>query len=257
MSLLLIDDGEIFFDGKNLKKYKEKDYYPKVSAVLEGNRNIYWYQSALENIYFFGYLKGLKKDDIKNKADRLLKIFDLYEQRNQKVSQYSRGMQQKLAIIISLLNDPLVLFLDEPTLGLDVVSKHNMIKILKEISKSTTIVLTTHQMDVVEKLAQNIILLDHGNILFDGDIKKLKDKEKKDKLRMEVYDPKRITAEIFKQNFIKQEGSISLIDFKRDNFDFNKVDNVLRENGLELINLKLKDNNIEDIFLKQGENNDF
>lgn len=122
------------FEEKNLDKWNMNEYYKRVSAVLEGNRNTYWYATGYENIKYFGYLKGLTLKEINEKSEIFLKKFDLYEDRNKKVSNYSRGMQQKLAIIISLINNPDVLFLDEPTLGLDVESKQKMIEILEEIS---------------------------------------------------------------------------------------------------------------------------
>ena len=96
----------------------------------------------------------MKDDYIVEKGTELLEFFDLINDKDKKVGQFSLGMQQKLSIIISLIHKPRILFLDEPTLGLDVVSKIDIIEKLKYLTKikGVTIILTSHQMDVIEKL---------------------------------------------------------------------------------------------------------
>lgn len=85
---------------------------------------------------------------------------------HEKVGTYSRGMQQKLALIIALMTDPKLLLLDEPTLGLDIASKHSIINILKNMiaEKKISILLTTHQMDVVQKIGGRVLLLKNGKV---------------------------------------------------------------------------------------------
>jgi ABC-2 type transport system ATP-binding protein len=169
-------NGNIFYRGKNINDLGTK-YIRKIGAVLEGNRNIYWYLTGEENIYYFGGLLNLSRDEISTRGEQLLKTFNLYEDRNRKVVHYSRGMQQKLAIIIALLNNPTILFLDEPAIGLDVISKKIMINKIKYLSKTLgiTIILTTHQLDVVELAADNIILLEDGNIKNSESLKRFMD----------------------------------------------------------------------------------
>ena len=115
--------GKIEFIGNDLSKISLRKYYKEVSAVLEGNRNVYWYLTGFQNIEYFGRLKQLEDSEIVEKSEELLKTFDLYDARNQIAGDYSRGMLQKLSIIIAMLGDPEVLFLDEPTLGLDIITK--------------------------------------------------------------------------------------------------------------------------------------
>lgn len=125
---------------------------------------------------YFGRLFGYRDRELKMRCKELLEFFDLYEDRNKKVGYYSRGMQQKIAIIVALINKPKVLFLDEPTLGLDIHAKKDVIRKVRSLSKDqhTTIILTSHQLDVIEQLADKVMILEKGERLFLGDIDKLK-----------------------------------------------------------------------------------
>lgn len=113
---------------------EKNEYYKRVSAVLEVKQKHILVCDRIRKYKIFWIFKRIIFKRNKWKKWKTLKQFDLYEDKDKKVSNYLRGMQQKLAIIISLINNPDVLFLDEPTLGLDVESKHKMMEILEEIS---------------------------------------------------------------------------------------------------------------------------
>lgn len=150
--------------GEFYERYNNKS----IGLVLEGNRNLYWYLSAYENIFYYGRLMGLTDKKIEERGTSLLKFFGIYEDKNEKVGNFSRGMQQKVAIIIALLNNPKLLFLDEPTLGLDVIFKRDLIKKLKLLvnDKKVTIILTSHEIDVIEALSNRVLILKEGKICF-------------------------------------------------------------------------------------------
>lgn len=256
LNLLNIDSGQIIFKGKNLNKRDKSEYYKKVSAVLEGNRNTYWYATGYENIKYFGYLKGLSLKEIEEKSHTLLKQFDLYDDKDKKVSNYSRGMQQKLAIIISLINNPDVLFLDEPTLGLDVESKHKMIDILEEISQTRTIILTTHQLDIVDKLLGNLLFMEDGNIIYQGKTLDFKDKFTKELLVLEIYDPEKISKKIFQNYEIKNKGEISQIIFSKKSASLEEVMKTIEKANLQFVSLKQKGTTLEEIMLDKERKNE-
>ena len=144
-------------------------------TVLEGSRNIYYYLTAYENARYFGLLNGLSNEEIKEKTDYYFKLFDLKKFENSNVSTFSRGMQQKLAIIIALMKNPKILLLDEPTLGLDLISADYVIMILKKLIKEDIIILvTTHDINLIEKLNSRIIFMNKGKIIKDSDLTSLK-----------------------------------------------------------------------------------
>lgn len=137
--------------------------YAAVDEVLTGR----------ENLRMIGALRHLP--DVNNKADALLKRFELEDAANRRVSTYSGGMRRKLDIAMSILGDPSVIFLDEPTTGLDPQSRFAMWNIIKSLARSgTTIFLTTQYLDEAEQLADMIAILNDGVIIANGTPKELK-----------------------------------------------------------------------------------
>ncbi len=176
IGILAPSSGNISFLGNGSNYLISNAYKSSIGIVLEGNRNLYWYMTIIENLSYFGSLLNVKKRVVREKAEELLDLFELREAEDRKVAYLSRGMQQKVAIMVSLLNDPSVLFLDEPTLGLDVLSKKTMIETIKLLhaQKNLTLVLTTHQIDVLDALAERVVLLKDGYIKYDSSIEALK-----------------------------------------------------------------------------------
>ncbi len=141
----------------------------QIGAVLEGTRNIYWRLTALQNLIYFGRLKGCWGKALKRRAEQLLRELDLWERRNDPVKDFSRGMQQKVAIACALITDSPIVLLDEPTLGLDVHAARTVKTWVKELSSAggKTVVLTTHQLDMAEELCQRVVIIRQGQIVAD------------------------------------------------------------------------------------------
>lgn len=140
-----------------------------VSAVLEGNRNLYWRLSVLENLVYFAGNRGRSPADVRRRADALLERFGLAEKRHEVVAKLSRGMQQKLAIAVALLADTDVVVLDEPTLGLDVETSHEVRALLRGVAdEGRTVVLSTHDMPVVEELCRRVVVVAGGRVVTDA-----------------------------------------------------------------------------------------
>lgn len=134
-----------------------------LGAVLEGARNAYWRLSILENLRYFGGLRGMVRKEVDEKAVELLSILNLLENQDQEVRKLSRGMQQKVAIANALMHDPEILVLDEPTLGLDVEAARLLEEtIVKLVQRGKAILLTTHVMSLAEKLADRIFVISDG-----------------------------------------------------------------------------------------------
>lgn len=176
--LLKPDEGYVKIDGKTV--HKNLAYaHRKCGTVLEGSRNIYYYLTAYENLQYFGLLNGLQQKKIDELANRYLKMFDLEAFRNVPSNSFSRGMQQKVAIMIALMKDPDILLLDEPTLGLDILSSDSVIQILKQLAadEHRTILITTHDIHLIEELNCRLIFMNHGQIVRDSPLSALRQSE--------------------------------------------------------------------------------
>ena len=162
LRMIQADAGSIFLEGRDISTYKNEEYFSKVNALLESSVNVYDYLTGWQNIEYFSGL--LKLDSENEKIKTYISLFELEEAIHEAVGTYSRGMRQKLALLIALMSSPKLLLLDEPTLGLDIQSKLSVIQILNTIIKTEKIavLLTSHQMDVVQKLQSRILILKDG-----------------------------------------------------------------------------------------------
>ena len=133
-----------------------------------------------ENIDFYGSLNGLSKEQITKVKESLYKSFDLGKVAKKQASKLSGGWQRKLSIALALVSNPKVLFLDEPTLGLDVLARRELWKIINSLKGKMTIILTTHYMEEAESLSDRIGIMKDGKLLFIGNKNELFAKTNKD-----------------------------------------------------------------------------
>ncbi|GKX31776.1 hypothetical protein SH1V18_42560 [Vallitalea longa] len=171
-TLLEPTEGDISYDGKYLKK-NEKLIKRKVNMIAGGERMIYWRLTAKENLRYFGSMYGLHGKELQERMEYLLELVGLQDKADIPVEKFSKGMKQRLQIARGLINDPDYIFLDEPTLGLDVQIAKEMreffVRLVKEDNKG--ILLTTHYMKEVEELCRYIYILNEGKLLREGTVK--------------------------------------------------------------------------------------
>lgn len=158
--------GEIKILGENIQgdnNYKRKiGYVPETAEVYEN-------LTAREYLTFVGELYGMSYEDADGKAEKLMDLFGIKNVYDARLSSYSKGMKQKVLIISSLINDPDILFLDEPLSGMDANSVMVFKEVLAELARDgKTIFYLSHIMEVVEKLSNRIILINNGEIVADG-----------------------------------------------------------------------------------------
>ncbi len=134
--------------------------------------------TAYENMEFHGVLYDVPKKVRRERIDQLLKFVELWERRDDLVKEFSGGMKRRLEIARGLLHHPKIMFLDEPTLGLDPQTRNHMWNYLQELNKTegTTVFFTTHYMEEADRIAQRIAIIDHGKIVASGTSKELKEK---------------------------------------------------------------------------------
>jgi ABC-2 type transport system ATP-binding protein len=142
---------------------------PRIAAVLEGNRNIYWQLSPRENMEFFAGIQGFARRDVRPQVDALLEVFRLQDKADTPVRMLSRGMQQKVAITCAMIKQTELLMLDEPTLGLDVKTNAELRTVLREIAATgeRTVMLSSHDLGVVQSLCDRIIIVHQGRVVTD------------------------------------------------------------------------------------------
>lgn len=162
--LILPDRGWVRIGDRD--PHRDPRCLRSLGAVLEGNRNVYWRLTPLENLEYFGVLRGLSRKVAHQRGQALLDRFNLTEKRDTVVQNLSRGMQQKLAIAVALIHQPQLLLLDEPTLGLDVEATEDVKKLVEEISDAgCALLLTTHQLNIAEELSDRVAIIHKGEIL--------------------------------------------------------------------------------------------
>lgn len=172
--LILQTSGEIIIDNMNMKndmlKIKEiLNVSPQETAIAQN-------LTVKENLDFMAGVYQIKNKE--EKIKELIKLFKLNDILNKKTKTLSGGWQRKVSIAISLINDPKILFLDEPTLGLDVIARKELWKIINELKGKITIILTTHYMEEAESLSDRIGIMSNGNLVDVGSSKELIKKTK-------------------------------------------------------------------------------
>jgi len=183
--ILIPDKGEIFFYDKKLS-LNDLIYF----GYLPEERGLYKKMKVCDQVIFFAQLKGLSKNEATEKALLLFERLNMKQLWNKKIEELSKGMQQKIQFIISIINNPKVLILDEPFTGLDPINIMLFKNEIKELQKNgTTILISTHIMPSVEELCDRIVLLNNSRIVLEGEVYYLKKKFKKNLYEIEFEPP--------------------------------------------------------------------
>ena len=154
---------------------RTRELRKRINMVAGGERGLYYRLTGRQNLRYFADLYGIPKDIREERIVKTLELVKMTEAADKRVEEYSRGMKQRIHIARALINDPEILFLDEPTIGLDPEISKQIRKIVKELSEQgTTVILTTHYMYEAEELCDRLILLKKGNIVGYGTIDELR-----------------------------------------------------------------------------------
>lgn len=172
-TLVKPDTGSVKIDGHDLER--EAKVCKQTIGVVPQEIALYNELSATDNLVFWGSLYGVKSDVLKQRIDETLKLFGLYERRNDKVKTYSGGMKRRINIAAALLHEPKILFMDEPTVGIDPQSRNLIFEVMEKLHKDgMTIVYTTHYMEEAERFCDRIAIIDSGTIIAQGTLDQLK-----------------------------------------------------------------------------------
>ena len=159
--------GKVVIDGKDL--HTELSSIKNIVGIVPQDIALYPTLSARENLAFYGSMYGLHGKNLKDKIDTWLQKLGLTEASKRKISTYSGGMKRRVNLIAGVLHNPKILFLDEPTVGVDVQSRNVIIEHLKEINATgTTIIYTSHHMEEAQNFCTRVSIIDQGKILIEG-----------------------------------------------------------------------------------------
>ena len=180
MNIYTPDSGEILFHGKPI----DNDFKKSVGYLPE-ERGLYKKMTVMDTLLFFADVKGKSGNEIKKKAIEYLEKFDLADRKTTKIQDLSKGNQQKIQFIATILHDPEFLVLDEPFSGLDPINTDLLRQIIIELrDKGKVIIFSTHLMDFAEKMCDYITMIDQGKIILDGKLSELKTKYAKRNVSM-------------------------------------------------------------------------
>lgn len=252
--LVVPTTGTVRLNGYDVRKQRGQAMQ-QIGAVLEGTRNIYWRMNAWQNLIYFGRLKGVSSGKLlKTRAEALLRELDLWERRKDAVREFSRGMQQKVAIAAALITDPPIVLLDEPTLGLDVKASRTVQTWIEQLTKERgkTVVLTTHQLDMAENLCDRVAIMSQGRLLANRPIDELLALFRQEFYQIRVRAPiKPEAVELFPGFVASQEnGHTVLSGALSDDLTVFDLAARARHVGLDLVSIAQAEPNLEEVFVE-------
>jgi len=180
--LLTANSGHVKLLGHEMGK-QNNNATNRLFGFVPQDFSFYQELSPAENLEFFGAWSGLSKSTIKQRTDELLNILGLEEVRDKQVQKFSGGMKRRVNLAIGVIHNPEILFLDEPTVGVDVQTGHAIVNYLLELNKNgTTLVYTSHQLSEAEDLCQQVALIDGGKIIAQDSLRNMLKDHKQESL---------------------------------------------------------------------------
>ena len=251
-TLLQPDGGTITIEGRDV--VKEADEVRRLIGLTGQSAAVDELLTGRENLVMMGRLYRLTKDSAKARAQELLEDFDLVKAAERPVKTYSGGMRRRLDLAVSLIATPPIIFLDEPTTGLDPRSRIAMWDIINKLkAEGATILLTTQYLEEADQLADQIIVIDGGKVIAEGTAVELKSKVGKDRLELCFPDEKaaKAAAKLLGKEVIDtnaHDHSVTTV-INDTNRDVKRVLDVLTDAKIDLQSLSVHKPTLDDVFL--------
>ena len=227
-----------------------------IMGIVPDISNIYTELTAWENLIFTGKLYGIPKGKREESAENLLKRFDLYGRRDEKVEGFSRGMKRRVCIAMALVNDSKILFLDEPTSGLDVKSVRGIRGMIRELnSEGLTVFLTTHNIEEASQMCDRVAIINRGKIAVIDTPESIKRALRSSRsvevaFRETDTETKKALAGLSSVTEVQKRGDKLRLLTEDPTQTLRQLWGVIEENGLEPIPLNPLGSSLEDAFLQ-------
>lgn len=258
LGLILPDAGTVEIAGHDVHERPTRAY-ATVGAILEGARNVYWKLTVQENLSFFAGVGGDDPAELRDRHESLLERFDLADYADTPVNDLSRGMKQKVSLVSTLARDVDVVFMDEPTLGLDIETSLELRAELTRLAgEDVTIVLCSHDMDVIETVCDRVLILNDGSIIEYDEVDALLDLFQTRQYEITLTPPvdrrvrRRLERTVGAE--ITETGDRLTVTFTVVDGDeiYDSID-ILRDDGQEIRDITSVEPDLEDVFLRLTE----
>ncbi|MCU5683638.1 ABC transporter ATP-binding protein [Bacillus wiedmannii] len=242
------DVGEVLLNGIKISKMKrEIGYLPQYP-------NFFHWMTARETLMFMGQLSGMKKEALSKSIPKILEKVGLSGEEDSKVSTFSGGMKQRLGIAQVLLHKPALIVMDEPVSALDPIGRREVLNLIEEIKKDTTILLSTHILSDAEEICERFVMIKDGTKIEDTTITELLHRNSENKLIVEITAKDREWIDVVKNlPYVKDVEVIGFkVKVKVESIKINK--NMLLQTALEhkvdIVKFEINNDTLEEIFLK-------
>jgi ABC-2 type transport system ATP-binding protein len=253
-TLVKPDRGDVIIDGINIKDDGESINF--IMGVVPQEIALYEELTAYENLVFWGGLYSIPKLELRKNINKILEIVDLDYRKNDRIKTFSGGMKRRINIACSLLHNPKILVLDEPTVGVDPQNRNHIFEVIERLNnEGMTIIYTTHYMEEAERFCDNISIIDVGRIIAQGTLKELRKISKvKDLLIIKLADANsgiisRITSENSSIMFDSTSNTLRVECGSIGN-DTSIIINQIQNSGGVIESIYSQGTNLESIYLK-------
>jgi ABC-2 type transport system ATP-binding protein len=253
-TLVRPDEGDVIIDGVNIKD--DGETIKLIMGVVPQEIALYEEMTAYENLMFWGGLYNIPESVLKTIVNNTLEIVDLSYRKNDRISTFSGGMKRRINIACSLLHNPKILVLDEPTVGVDPQNRNHIFKVIERLNnEGKTIIYTTHYMEEAERFCDKIAIIDVGRIIAQGTLKELKKvSDVKDLITIKLADSdneiiSRITLVNPSFKFDSTAGTLKVecVNISRD---ISLIINHIQNSGGVIERIYTQGTNLESIYLK-------
>jgi len=245
LGIVFPTEGEVTIFGESIKN---ENYKNKVGYLPE-NHKFPNYLTGEEVLSYFGQLSGLSKQTVKNRSDEYLKLVDMEKWKKTKIKKYSKGMMQRLGIAQALINEPDLIFLDEPTDGVDPIGRKEIRDILIGLKdKGKTIFLNSHLLSEIELLCDRVAILNKGELVREGTVDEITSSSNQYTFSVSDLSDDVINV-LLNQHFATLHGKNEFLLSTDSPEKLNEVIDMLRKNRVNILSFYKEKNSLENMFI--------